>query len=53
MVGKLAPSFLVDTFDSLSAIKFINSPVLFIHGSLDKIVPKNHSKELYGITLGV
>ena len=47
MIGNLAKKILEDTFDSFSIIKQVESPILFLHGSSDKVVPKEHSKELY------
>ena len=41
------PGFLVkDTFDNLSLIKSYNNPILFVHGSRDRIIPYKHSQKL-------
>ena len=48
MVGNLAEVVLPDNFNSLEVIKQVSAPLLFIHGKEDKIVPMQHSKELFG-----
>ena len=41
------PGFLVmDKFDNLELIKSYNNPVLFVHGSRDRIIPYKHSQKL-------
>lgn len=47
MIGNLAHRFVEDKFDSHSVIGKIQNPILFLHGSEDNIVPKQHSLELY------
>lgn len=47
MVGNLAEKVVEDKFDSFAVISKISSPILFIHGTEDKVVPKEHSVELY------
>jgi hypothetical protein len=39
-------------FDSLSKIKKVKSPILFIHSPDDEMVPINLSKQLYNAALG-
>lgn len=48
VVGSIAQMFVKDNFDNLSKIEKISSPLLFIHGTNDKIVPHSHSQALYG-----
>lgn len=36
-----------ERFDNLSRIKFNTSPILFIHGKNDDIVPNEHSIRLF------
>ena len=41
------PGFLAkDRFDNLTLIKSYNNPVLFVHGSRDRIIPYKHSQKL-------
>ncbi|MCH8928908.1 MAG: alpha/beta hydrolase [Candidatus Marinimicrobia bacterium] len=41
------PGFLVkDRFDNLSLIKSYDNPILFVHGSRDRIIPYKHSLKL-------
>ncbi len=41
------PGFLAkDRFDNLDLIKSYNNPVLFVHGSRDRIIPYKHSQKL-------
>lgn len=42
-------SLLVDTWDSLSRIKNVNSPILFIHSKRDSIVPFKFGKKLFDL----
>ena len=36
-----------DMFANIDRIKFVKSPVLFIHGTRDEIVAKDHSEALF------
>jgi len=45
--GGLAASLVKESFENKKWITEIKCPVLFIHGNEDKIVPVNHSRELY------
>ena len=36
-----------DKFDNLSKINNLSSPILFLHGKKDEIVPHSHSKKLF------
>jgi hypothetical protein len=57
MVKRLCPflpAFLFsNSFDSLSKIKKVKSPILFIHSPDDEMVPINLSKKLYNAALGL
>ncbi len=45
--GFAAPAFLVrDKFDSVSALKTFNAPVLILHGDRDELVPPHHARTL-------
>jgi fermentation-respiration switch protein FrsA (DUF1100 family) len=42
-----APSFLIrDPFDTLTAVKTLNAPVLVIHGSQDQLIPPQHGADI-------
>lgn len=41
------PIFIFDKYKNLSKINKINVPILFIHGTLDAVIPIWHSKKLY------
>ena len=42
-----APAFLVrDKFDSVSAIRVVQGPILILHGDRDDIVPPHHARAL-------
>jgi dipeptidyl aminopeptidase/acylaminoacyl peptidase len=38
-----------DKFNNLETLKLISRPVLLIHGTMDEIVPFEHSIELYSV----
>lgn len=45
--GFFAPGFLIrDRFDTLSAVKNFQGPILVLHGSQDTIVPPHHGAEI-------
>lgn len=46
------PGFLAkDKFDNLNIIKSYDNPVLFVHGSRDRIIPYKHSEKLLAAAL--
>jgi len=48
VVGNLGKFFVAERFKNIDEIAKIKCPVLFIHGMLDKLIPKEHSAELLG-----
>lgn len=48
MVGNLARLLVKDRFQNLEKINKVKSPVLFIHGQTDSVVPYSHSQKLFG-----
>jgi fermentation-respiration switch protein FrsA (DUF1100 family) len=45
--GLWAPGFLIrDRFDTLTAVKTFQEPILVLHGSQDQIVPPAHAAEI-------
>lgn len=48
MYGFVGALFVKDRFDNLERIRHLSSPVLLIHGKIDKTVPWEHSEALYG-----
>ncbi len=45
------PGFLVkDRFNNLNVIKSYNNPVLFVHGSRDRVIPYKHSQKLLAVS---
>ena len=51
MYGFVGALFVKDRFDNLERMKHLSSPVLLIHGKIDKTVPWEHSEALYGTIL--
>jgi len=45
------PLFLFDKYNNLEKIKKITSPILFIHGTRDTVIPFSHSEKLYKAAL--
>jgi fermentation-respiration switch protein FrsA (DUF1100 family) len=53
-LGPFLPAFLFpNMFDSLSKIKKVKSPILFIHSPDDEMVPINLAKKLYNAASGL
>ena len=45
------PGFLVkDRFNNLNVIKSYNNPILFVHGSRDRVIPYKHSQKLLAVS---
>jgi hypothetical protein len=47
--GSLAGTLVNNRFDNLSDVKHITSPIYFIHGIADKLIPSSHSDILYNV----
>lgn len=46
-IGAVASKLIDTKFDNLSNVQFINSPIMFIHGRKDSLIPYQQSELLY------
>ncbi|GAB5373300.1 hypothetical protein AAMO2058_001739100, partial [Amorphochlora amoebiformis] len=46
-IGTLASNLITDRWQNIKAMKYIDCPVLLIHGQGDKLIPYEHSEKLY------
>jgi len=47
VAGNFAKWFVAERFKNIDEITKVKSPILFIHGGADTLIPKEHSLELY------
>mmetsp|Transcript_33754 Transcript_33754/g.30592 ORF Transcript_33754/g.30592 Transcript_33754/m.30592 type:complete len:100 (-) Transcript_33754:190-489(-) len=47
LVGSFGSLFVADRFKNIEEIERVKCPCFFVHGKMDKLIPYEHSKELF------